>query len=81
MNMIQVYLSRFYYINVFFRIPGINLAGGVLLVNAIGTQLHDLINLGLGRRRMTVPMETVVRWGMDAWSPVRQHQIQAKVGK
>ena len=53
-------------------------AGGLLAVNAIGTQLRDPINSGLTRWRMAVSqMDAAAELGRN---PVSKHQIQPEYG-
>ena len=47
-------------------------AGGLAAVNAIVTQLRDLVNSGLARWRLTVYVDAVAESGRN---PVRKHQI------
>ena len=51
------------------RVTG--LAGGLLAVNAIGTKLHDSINSGLVRERLTVWIDAAPESGeeeMSGWT-------------
>lgn len=54
---------------------------GLTIVNAIGTHLGGLINLGLTRWLITVLMKTVVESGRKDWSPVKMRQIMYRFGK
>ena len=51
---------------------------GLSAVNAIGTQLRDLINSELIRWRLTVSIEAVAESGRN---PVSKHQIQPECGE
>ena len=53
-------------------------AGGLSAVNAIGTQLRDLISSGLTRWRLTVYVDAVAD---SERNPVSKHQIQPEYGE
>ena len=51
-------------------------AGGLSAVNASGTELHDPMNSGLTRWRLTSEIDSVVESGRKERNPVSKHHIQ-----